>query len=205
MLDYFKEISGRGGERTVDFFGWGRDERDWFYVCLSMIVLVMTAITGFVAVALDRWFVGVLMIGLSVLALPAVSLWNCFVAAFELDQHLRAELEALKQKPALHFDEKVAQGLQKLLDEGNALIDSHTFADKRPPHNVWVEDLVSWCTRAQEFVSNNLIRSEAIGFSSISVIPSGDQSGAQLQNILRLRHNKLRLIAMRYMEAAPRP
>jgi hypothetical protein len=203
-LDYFEQVSGRAIVKTLFFFGWERTGPDWFNICLSIIGIVTLAILGFVAVALDRLMVGAVLIVVSVLALPVVYLWNFLSATFEVDQELRAELEALR-KPAWHFDETVAQRLLELLNEGNALIDSQTVAEKRPPRNVWVEDLVSWCTRTQEFVSSHLARREAIGFSSISVFPSGDLSGPQLQNILRVRHNKLRLIAMRYTEAAPKP
>lgn len=70
--------------------------------------------------------------------------------------------------------------------------------------NVWAEGIVAWCKHATELIARNLPRSEAMGFTTVSVFPSADQSQTQLVNVLRIRHETLRQIALRYMEAAPR-
>ena len=202
MLDYFKTVSAPALAATLALLGWEDGARDWIKIGLSAVAFVLAAILGISALALDLWVLGTLLLAGCVVAGPAVFLWRLFVAAYELDDSLRGELERLRQ-PARHFDAMVAKRLQDLLKQGNELAEDHAVPDKRLPENVWAEDMVSWCARAQELVARNLPRADAAGFMTISVFPKANHSRTELETILQVRLRSLREIVLRYMEFAP--
>lgn len=202
MLDYLKTLSAPAWDSTLESLGWEDGNADWVKLGLFVTAIMILGFLGLTAVVLDLRFLGTVLILCCFFALPVFFFWNLFVAAYELDENLRAQIEAAKQ-PKQHFSEIVAKKLQTLLSQGNELLDSRADPDKRPPENVWAEDMVAWCTRATELIAGNLSRSEAMGFATVSVFPNGEHSQSQLLGILRARHDSLRQIATRYMDAAP--
>ena len=202
MFDYLKKLSVPALAATLAMLGWEEGARDWVKICLCGMAFVFAGILGISALALDLWFLGFLLLVVCVVTLPAMFLWNIAVVAYEMDEDLRAQLEA-SQKPAWNFDAMVAKKLQDLLKQGNELIEDRATPEKSLPENVWVEDMVSWCARAQEIVTRNLPRADATGFVTISVFPKVDHSRAELETILRTRYRTLRKIVLRYMEFAP--
>lgn len=202
MLDYLKTLSASALASTLETVGWERGSVDWVKVGLVVTAIMILGFLGLAAVVLDLWFLGILLFLSCFFALPGLFFWNILVAAYQLDDALRAQLEASRQ-PKQHFSETVAKKLQTLLNQGNALLDSRAHTENSPPENVWAEDMVSWCTRATELVAGNLPRKEAMGFATVSVFPTADHTLNELLSILRARHDTLRQIALRYMEAAP--
>jgi hypothetical protein len=202
MLDYFRRLSRPALAATLEYLGWERQGADWVKLGLAAVALMIAGVLGVSALALGQWFLGTALLIIFIFAFPLLFLWKVFVAACALDESLRATLEAARQ-PSRHFDELVAKKLYDLLVQGNHLLDCRKAPDKRPPENVWAEDLASWCVHAQEIVTRNLPRSDAMGFSTISVLPNADHSETDLEKILRARQDCLRRIASRYMEFAP--
>jgi len=203
MLDYLKSLSVPAWDSTLETLGWEDGNADWVKIGLFVTAIMIMGFLGFAAVVLDLSFLGTVLLLSCLFALPFLFFWKLFVAAYELDGDLRAQLAASRQ-PKQHFSEIVAKKLQTLLSQGNELLDSRADpVDKRPPENVWAEDMVAWCTRATELIAGNLPRSEAMGFATVTVFPNGEHSQSQLVSILRARHDTLRQIATRYMEAAP--
>jgi hypothetical protein len=202
MLDYFRRLSTPALAATLEYLGWERRGADWVKLGLAGVALMIAGVLGASALALGQWFLGTVLLIVFIFALPLLFLWNVFVAAYVLDENLHAALDAARQ-PSRHFDELVAKKLYDLLVQGNQLLDCRKVPEKRPPDNVWAEDLVAWCVHAQELVTRNLPRSDAMGFSTISVLPSADHSQTDLEKILRARQDCLRRIASRYMEFAP--
>jgi hypothetical protein len=202
MFDYFKRLAVPAVVMTLELLGWEEGGKDWIRICLSAIALVLAAILGISALALDLWFLGTLLVLGCVLTVPGIFFWKLLVAAYELDEGLRAEL-ASSQQPAWHFDALVAKKLQDLLKQGNELVGDRTIPEQRLPENVWVEDMVSWCARAQDLIIRNLPRADATGFITISVFPKVDHSRTELEKILQVRLKTLREIVLRYMEFAP--
>lgn len=115
MLDYFKRLSGPALSGTLAFVGWDRTHPDWFRIYFSAAAILTSGILGLVATALDRVLLGAAMIASSLLALPALYLWQLFVAAFEAEQELRSELDGLKNR-VQYNDARTAQRLRQLLD-----------------------------------------------------------------------------------------
>jgi len=202
MFDYFKTLSVPALTATLGMLGWEEDARDWIKIGLSAVAFGLAVILGISALALELWFLGTLLLLGCALSIPGAYLWQLFVAAYEQDEGLRGEVERLQQ-PARHFDAVVAKKLQDLLKQGNELAEERTAPDKGLPENVWVEDMVSWCARAQDILVHNLPRADATGFITISVFPKVDHSRGELEKILMLRLKTLREIALRYMEFAP--
>jgi hypothetical protein len=203
MFDYFKKLTAPAWASTLETLGWEKGDVDWVKLGLFIVGFMIVAFLGLAAAVLDLWFLGtVLLIGCCI-ALPLFYLWNLFVAAYQLDEALRAQLEASHQ-PKRHFSETVAKKLQTLLAQGNELLEMRANPESHQLENVWAEGIVAWCTHATELIAGNLPRSEAMGFTTVSVFPNADHSQTQLVNVLRTRHETLRQIALRYMEAAPR-
>lgn len=202
MLDYLKTLSAPAWASTLETLGWEEGDADWVKIGLFIVAFMIVGFLGLAATVLGLWFLGAVLLVGCVFALPFLYLWNLLVAAWQLDETLRAQLEASRQ-PKRHFSETVAKKLQTLLHQGNELLDSRAHTENSPPENVWAEDMVAWCTRTTELVAGNLPRSEAMGFATASVFPNAEHSQSQLLGILRTRHETLRQIALRYMEAAP--
>ena len=201
-LGYFKKLSSSALPTMLQTLGWEKGGADWILLCMYGIALMLAGIMGGLAMSLDHRFLGTVLLLGCVLALPGLFLWKLFVAACEMDEAVHAELEA-SRIPTWHFDEFVAGKLREFLDQGNELVRSRTVAERQPPENVWVEDLVSWCTRAEDLVTKNLPRSDAVGFMMASASPKVDHSPAELEGILQARLETLRRITLRYMEFAP--
>ena len=115
MLDYFKRLSRPALVRTLDLVGWGPTGPDWFRVYFTIAVIMTSGILGLVAAALDRVFLGTVMIAFSVMAMPLLYVWQLFVAAYEADQELRNELDGVKSR-AQYADGRTARRLRGLLD-----------------------------------------------------------------------------------------
>lgn len=201
-LGYFKKLSSSALPSMLETLGWEKGGADWILLCMYGIALMLAGILSGLAISLGHWFLGTVLLLGCVLALPGLFLWKLFVAACETDEAVQAQLDA-SRIPTWHFDEFVAGKLREFLDQGNELVRSRMVAEKRQPENVWVEDLVSWCTRAQDIVTKNLPRSDAMGFMMASASPKADHSPAELEGILRARLETLRRITLRYMEFAP--
>ena len=202
MLIYYKQVLARAVAETLRVFGWERAGPVGTKIYISIGAILLLAILGFLGMAFDQLIVGTVVVVVSIAAYPIVLLWKLFVAPYLIYQELRAELEALRV-PQRNFAWTVAEPLNELVSEGNQLIDRQAHLSMGQSYKDWVADLTSWCSRAEEIISNNLPRDEALGFSSISSFPNEGHTGSQLKQIVRSRHGKLRLIAMRYMENSP--
>jgi len=203
MFDYFKKLATPAWASTLETLGWEKGNVDWVTLGLFIVGFMILGFLGIAAMVLTLPFLGgVLVIG-CFFALPFLYFWNLLVAAYQLDESLRAQLEASRQ-PKRHFSETVAKKLQTLLAQGNELLEMRADPENRQLENVLAEGIVAWCTHVTELIAGNLPRSEAMEFTTVSVLPNADYAQTQLVNILRTRHEALRQIAVRYMEAAPR-
>lgn len=115
MLDYLKRLSRPALGRTLDLVRWSATGPDWFRIYFTIAVMTTSGILGLVATALDRVFLGAVMVAFCVMAMPLLYVWQLFVAAYEADQELRGELEGLKSR-AEYADGRTARRLRGLLD-----------------------------------------------------------------------------------------
>jgi hypothetical protein len=202
MFSYLRKLTGPAWSSTLETVGWADEGADWVKIGLYVTAFIIVILLGVASAALHLWFLGTILIVGCCVALPLLYFWNMLVAAYQCDEALHAQLKASRQ-PKRHFSAAAAQKLQTLLAQGNELLMMGEDPENRQLENVWAEGVVAWCTHVTEMIIGNLPRSDAMEFTTVSVFPNAEHSQTQLVNILHTRHETLRQIAIRYMEAAP--
>jgi hypothetical protein len=199
MLNYYGRLYSRALRETLERFGFERPGPFWTKLYVWIIVAAALFAFGFAGIAFGHLVLGFVLAAVVISIFPIIFAWKFLVAAFSIDQELRAELNELKSVKS-SFNVSVMGELDTLLHEGNDLIDRHEQLSMGSPFKKWRNDLISWCARGETLIAEGLPQVEASGFSSISSLPNEKHTGKQLMKILESRHSKLRSIAMRYAQ-----